>query len=204
MHLLRQNARPKKQHIGSGTVKINVIGTSGSGKSTVARGVTQKLNIPYIQLDALFWRADWQGTPDDLFFAKIEAALVGKNDWVIDGNYKRTQSIKWRDVDMIVWVDYSFLRTLYQAVRRAAVRAWQQDEIWAGTGNRETFRKSFFSRDSIILWTLKTYRNNRRQYETLLTDARWQHVRFVRLRSPKETQSFLSDLSLFKPSTGLL
>jgi len=158
-------------------MKINVIGTSGSGKSTVARGISQKLNIPYIQLDALFWRADWQGTPDDLFFAKIEAALAGKTDWVIDGNYKRTQSIKWRDVDMIVWVDYSFLRTLYQAVRRAAVRAWQQDEIWAGTGNRETFRKSFFSRDSIILWTLKTYRNNRRQYETLLTDARWQHVR---------------------------
>lgn len=67
MHLLRQNARPKKQRIGGGTVKINVIGTSGSGKSTVARGMTQKLNIPYIQLDALFWRADWQGTPDDFF-----------------------------------------------------------------------------------------------------------------------------------------
>jgi len=98
MHLLRQNARPKKQRIGSGTVKINVIGTSGSGKSTVARGITQKLNIPYIQLDALFWRADWQGTPDDLFFAKIEAALAGKNDWVIDGNYKRTHpssSVTW-------------------------------------------------------------------------------------------------------------
>ncbi len=72
MHLLRQNARPKKQLIGSGTVKINVIGTSGSGKSTVARGITQKLNIPYIQLDALFWRADWQGTPDDLFLQKLK------------------------------------------------------------------------------------------------------------------------------------
>ena len=183
-------------------MKINVIGTSGSGKSTVARGISQKLNIPYIQLDALFWCADWQGTPDALFFAKIEETLAGKSDWVIDGNYKRTQSIKWRDVDTIIWVDYSFMRTLYQAVRRAAVRAWQQDEIWAGTGNRETFRKSFFSRDSIILWTLKTYQKNRRQYEALLTDTHWQHVRFVRLRSPKETQLFLSDLSLLQASQG--
>lgn len=176
-------------------MKINVIGTSGSGKSTVARGIAQKLKIPYIQLDALFWRSDWQGTPDDVFFTKIEESLAGKGDWVIDGNYKRTQSIKWREVDTIVWVDYSFARTLYQAVRRAATRAWQGQEIWPGTGNRETFRKSFFSRESIILWTLKTYKNNRRQYQALLNDARWQHVRFVRLRSPRETQAFLGSLS---------
>lgn len=124
-------------------MKINVIGTSGSGKSTVARGITQKLNIPYIQLDALFWRADWQGTPDDLFFAKIEAALAGKTDWVIDGNYKRTQSIKWRDVDMIVWVDYSFLRTLYQAVRRAAVRPGSRTKSGQEPATARRFVKAF-------------------------------------------------------------
>ncbi|QLK63511.1 adenylate kinase (plasmid) [Enterobacteriaceae bacterium Kacie_13] len=185
-------------------MKINVIGTSGSGKSTVARGISEKLNIPYIQLDALFWRADWQGTPDEIFFAKIEESLSDKTGWVIDGNYKRTQSIKWRDVDMIVWVDYAFARTLYQAVRRAATRALGQEEIWPGTGNRETFRKSFFSRDSIILWTLKTYQKNRRQYQALLTDARWQHVRFVRLRSPKETRLFLNNLSPLLSFAGSL
>jgi hypothetical protein len=59
----------------------------------------------------------------------------------------------------------------------------------------ETFRKSFFSRESIILWTLKTFRKNRRQYEALLRDPAWQHVRFVRLRSPQQTEVFLSDLT---------
>lgn len=175
-------------------MKINVIGTSGSGKSTLAQAISQKLNLPYIELDALFWRSDWQGTPDDVFFSKIEEALANNNGWVIDGNYKRTQSIKWRDVEMIVWVDYSFARTLFQAIRRAARRAWRQDEIWQGTGNCETFRKSFFSRQSIILWTLNTYKRNRRQYEALMGDPRWQHVKFVRLRSPAETQRFLSNL----------
>jgi hypothetical protein len=176
-------------------LNINVIGTSGSGKSTLALSIARKLDIPYIELDALFWRPDWQETPDDVFFARIEATLAGQESWVIDGNYNRTQALKWRNVDMIVWVDYSFPRTLYQAINRAATRAWAQQEIWPGTGNRETFRKSFFSRDSVILWTLQTYASNRRRYETLLADSNWQHIHFVRLRSPRQMQAFLSDLS---------
>jgi len=176
-------------------VKINVIGTSGSGKSTLARGISQKLNIPYIELDALFWRPGWQGTPDEAFFVSLSEKLAANDKWVLDGNYKRTQTVKWREIDLIVWVDYSFGRTLFQAVKRAATRAWNKQEIWAGTGNCESFRKSFFSRDSIILWTLKTFANNRRQYEALLSNPDWQHVRFVRLRSPKQAQVFLRDLT---------
>ena len=199
---VRQNKRPffairriLQQQIRNLAVKVNVIGTSGSGKSTLARGISQKLNIPYIELDALFWRADWQGTPDEQFFARLEEKMAASDSWVIDGNYKRTQPVKWRNIDLIVWVDYSFGRTLFQAVKRAATRAWGGQEIWPGTGNYETFRKSFFSRESIILWTLKTYRKNRRQYEALLRDPAWQHVRFVRLRSPQQTEVFLSDLT---------
>lgn len=176
-------------------MKINVIGTSGSGKSTLARGISQKLNIPYIELDALFWRADWQGTPDEEFFARLGERLSASEGWVLDGNYKRTQPVKWREIDLIIWVDYSFGRTLFQAVKRAATRAWRKQELWAGTGNCESFRKSFFSRDSIILWTLKTFARNRRQYQALLEDPHWQHVRFVRLRSPQQTQVFLRNLT---------
>jgi hypothetical protein len=52
-------------------------------------------------------------------------------------------------VDLVVWVDYSFWRTL---ARRsvARLRASRRQELWPGTGNCETFRRSFFSRDSII------------------------------------------------------
>jgi adenylate kinase family enzyme len=47
-------------------VKINVIGTSGSGKSTLAKQIATELAIPYIEMDRLYWRPDWQGTPDDV------------------------------------------------------------------------------------------------------------------------------------------
>ena len=49
------------------TMKINVVGTSGVGKSTLARRLAQELSLPYIEMDVLYWLPEWQGTPDDEF-----------------------------------------------------------------------------------------------------------------------------------------
>ncbi|HGM6936289.1 TPA: adenylate kinase, partial [Serratia marcescens] len=66
-------------------------------------------------------------------------------------------------------------------------------ELWPGTGNRESFRRSFFSRESIVLWTIRTYSKNRRKYlaEMARTDA---GRRFKRLRSPRQAADFLRTL----------
>ncbi|MCG8710538.1 (d)CMP kinase [Brenneria sp. 4F2] len=171
-------------------MKINVVGTSGSGKSTIASELARRLGIPYIEMDALFWRENWQETPDSEFFPRLESALAPAC-WVLDGNYNRTRAIKWRNIDVVVWVDYGFARTFYQALSRAWRRSWRKEELWAGTGNREQFSRSFFSRSSIIVWTIKTYSSNRRRYLADLSDPRYRHIRFIRLGSPRESETFL-------------
>ncbi|WP_437888548.1 AAA family ATPase [Phytobacter sp. V91] len=175
-------------------MKINVIGTSGSGKSTLSRRLAAQLNVPYIEMDSLYWLPDWQGRSDEAMNSLLVAALE-KPGWVLDGNYNRTRDLKWRDVEVIVWVDYGFWRTLRQAVMRAARRAWKKEELWAGTGNRESFRRSFFSRESIIIWTLKTWRNNRRRYAADMANPRYQHLRFVRITGPQQADTFLASLT---------
>ncbi len=172
-------------------MKINVIGTSGSGKTTLARRLAEHLNVPYIEMDALYWRPDWQGISDEELVALLSEKLNATPGWVLDGNYNRTRGVKWQHVDMVVWVDYGFFRTLRQAVWRALKRAWHKEELWPGTGNRESFRQSFFSRESIILWTLKTWRSNRARYEADLPNPDFAHIRFVRLRSPRQTEAFV-------------
>ncbi|CAI0724137.1 topology modulation protein [Serratia entomophila] len=175
-------------------MKINVVGTSGSGKSTLARKLAEKLAVPYLEMDRLYWRPGWQGTPDEAFLQRVAEALAGAGEgWVLDGNYTRTRAIKWREIDWVVWVDYSFGRTLFQAVRRAFWRAATRAELWPGTGNRESFRRSFFSRDSIILWTFRTYRQNRVKYLAEMAQADG-NIRFIRLRSPRQAAAFLQDL----------
>ncbi|MGQ6597226.1 AAA family ATPase [Serratia sp. IR-2025] len=173
-------------------MKINVVGTSGSGKSTLARQLAERLDAPYIEMDRLYWRPEWQGTPDDAFLARLEQALAEAGEgWVLDGNYSRTQPIKWREVDYILWLDYGFGRTLWQAVRRACRRAASKRELWPGTGNRESFRRSFFSRESIVLWTVRTYAKNRRKYLAEMAGA---GRCFIRLRSPRQAADFLRAL----------
>ena len=114
--------------------------------------------------------------------------------WVLDGNYNRSRPVKWRNVDLVVWVDYGFARTLRQAICRAISRASSGQELWPGTGNRESFRRAFLSRDSIIWWTLKTWKNNRQRYQSDMSDQAYRHVRFVRLRHPRQTEDFIRQL----------
>ncbi|GAA5646804.1 MULTISPECIES: shikimate kinase [Vibrio] len=170
--------------------KINVVGTSGSGKSTFSRQLADKLRYPHVEMDALFWKANWQESSDDEFFAALIQRLE-RDCWVLDGNYNRTVPIKWSNVDTVIWIDYSFSRTVYQAVTRALVRSATRKEIWPGTGNVETFRKSFFSKESVVWWSIKHFHRNRERYQAMSQDPQFEHIRFVRLTSPKMAQEFI-------------
>lgn len=170
--------------------RINVVGTSGSGKSTYAKRLAAILHAPHIEMDALFWGPNWTQASDNALAANLAAALAAPK-WVLDGNYTRTIPIKWAQVDAVIWLDLPFALTLRQAITRAAIRAWRKDELWPGTGNRENFRKSFFSRDSVIAWTIKTYAKTRRNYESLMADPRFAHICFVRLQSWKQAEILL-------------
>ncbi|NGO89488.1 MAG: adenylate kinase [Halomonas sp.] len=177
-------------------MNINVVGTSGSGKSTLARKLAAALDAPHIQMDQLFWQPHWQGTPDDEFEAKLEDALnSATRGWVLDGNFNRTRDIKWRDVDMVVWLDYGFWRVFGQSLRRAIKRIASRQEIWPGTGNRESFRQTFMSRNSILLWMLKNWRSNRQRYFADALDPRYRHIQMVRLTRPAEAEWLIEYLS---------
>lgn len=173
--------------------RINVIGTSGSGKSTFSQMLADELDYPYIEMDAIFWKPNWKESSDDEFFANLTESLNGEY-WVLDGNYNRTVDIKWAKVDTIIWVDYTFTRTLYQAVKRAIVRIVTRKELWGKSGNIESFKKSFMSRDSIILWTLRTYKKNRVRYTELLDNPLYSYIRFVRITSPNQAKVFIGKL----------
>lgn len=78
-------------------MKINVVGVSGSGKSTLSQRLAALYNVPYIQMDQLFWRANWKGTPDLELREKLKVRMEeDPAGWVIDGNYTRTCPFKWK------------------------------------------------------------------------------------------------------------
>jgi adenylate kinase family enzyme len=172
--------------------KIIVVGTTASGKSTFSKELAAKLNYSYISLDFLFWKPNWQESTDEEFFEKVKKAVEVEN-WVLDGNYGRTNHLTWCHSDAVVWIDMPFWLNLYQNVSRSVRRAIKREELWKGTGNKESFLR-MFSRDSIILWLFKTYKTNVKRYEARMVDPQYSHIKFYRLKSRAEQKAFLEDL----------
>jgi adenylate kinase family enzyme len=173
-------------------VRINVVGTSGSGKTTFGRQLAGILKVPFIEMDAIFWGPDWSYLEDVDLFPALSKALEGES-WVLDGGYSRTTSIKWRRVQAVVWLDFNFPRTLYQAVTRAVSRLAAKKELWPGTGNQESLGK-LFSKDSIVLWTITSYSRKRRKLLAAMGAAEFQYIKFHQLRSPRKAQQFLKQV----------
>jgi len=171
-------------------LKINVVGTSSSGKTTLSKKLSDILSISHIEMDALFWGPNWEHSSFEEFCVKLRSALKGES-WILDGNYTRTTPIKWERVTIVIWLDFSFIRSLLQALKRAVKRLISREELWPGTGNIENLR-SFFSKDSIVLYTIKSHRRVRRKYEAYFESDYYPNIQFIRLRSPKEVESFLT------------
>lgn len=170
--------------------RIVVVGSTGSGKTVLARELAARLGAPHVELDALHFAEDWIEVPDEVFAERTAAATEG-DAWVVDGNYSAVmRDSAWKRAQTVVWLDYAFLVSGWRLLRRTVLRAARSEELWQG--NRETFRKSFASRDSILLWFLRTFRRRRRQYEAAMADPANAHLAFVRLRSPREAERWLA------------
>ena len=172
--------------------RINVIGTSGSGKSHFSKLLAEQLNIPYIEIDAIHWLPNWEHLETQELLDKLKA-LLEKEAWVLDGNYSKTNPMKWQYVDTVIWLDYGFFHTLKQLIFRSFKRAVSKDELWPDTGNTESFRRSFFSKDSVILWMLHSYRINKKKYAKLFASEEFNRMNLVRIRSLKQADLYLEN-----------
>ncbi len=174
--------------------KIIVVGATGSGKSTLCKKLSAKLNYPYIQLDLLFWKPNWQSSTDEEFFPKIENVIKENNQWVLDGNYSRTMKITWPMADTVIWIDYPFWVVFYQNFTRAIKRSITREELWPNTNNRESIIR-LFSKDSILKWLVQTYPRMKQRYETAINDPQNSHLQFYRLKSRNEVSKFLININ---------
>ncbi len=171
--------------------RVHVIGTTGSGKTTLARRLARKLDIPHVELDALHWGPDWTPAPRDLFRERTTQALGGEA-WTTDGNYSKVRDIVWRRADTVVWLNYALLLVLWRVTWRTLRRTLTRQELWSG--NRESVREAFFDRESIILYSLRSHRRRQQQYPALFQAPEYGHLRIVILRSPREAKRWLEEV----------
>lgn len=162
-----------------------MIGNTGSGKTTFARALSQRLGVPHVELDALFWQPGWVETPPEDFRARVAEALA-RDGWVCDGNYRgRLGSYVLERADLVVWLDLPLSTVLNRIVRRTARRARKREALWET--NVETFRNFLFSRNPLWWWALKMHFRWRRRLPDILAA-----YPYVRLRSRGDVERYLS------------
>ncbi|WP_037593079.1 hypothetical protein [Sporosarcina sp. D27] len=98
--------------------RILVMGVSaGTGKSTFARTLGEKLNYPVTYLDSLYFEPGWKEVSDEVFQRRQVDATVGSN-WIIEGNYSKTLSVRENYADTVVYLELPLYLCLFRVLKR--------------------------------------------------------------------------------------
>lgn len=97
--------------------RILVIGSGGSGKTTVAKQIAARTGLPLIHLDQLFWSPGWVPSPDSEWDRTIDE-LISRDAWVMDGNYGRTLPQRLAAADTIVFLDLPRVVCTWRILKR--------------------------------------------------------------------------------------
>lgn len=172
--------------------RVAIVGTTGCGKTTFARRLAELSSARHIELDELFWGPNWTPVPGERFREAVRAAIKAPR-WVCDGNYHPVRDLIWGRATAVVWLNYPLPVVFGRALRRTFVRSLTRQPIFSG--NRESLSKTFCSRDSILLWVLRTYWQRRREYPRLLAAPRFAHLRRIEISTPRSGDQMLRDFA---------
>jgi adenylate kinase family enzyme len=174
--------------------RVSLVGVSGSGKTTVGRKLATSLDLPFVELDAIFHQLGWGELPRDDFRERVGAALAAPG-WVIDGNYSAVRDLIWDQADTVVWLDLPRRLVTWRVILRTIRRAVTREALW--NDNREPLT-NFYRLDpekSIIRWAWVKHAAYVERYEAAMHDPAYDRLRFVRLRTPHEIDGFLASTS---------
>lgn len=133
--------------------RIVVAGTSGSGKTTLAARIGAVLQIPHVEIDALFHGPGW--TPRPTFEDDVRRFVAGPA-WVTEWQYSQVRDLVAARAELLVWLDLSRAQVMTQVVRRTLRRRLRRQRLW--NGNVEPpFRTIFTDPEHIVRWAWSSH-----------------------------------------------
>jgi adenylate kinase family enzyme len=165
--------------------RVLVIGPGGAGKSTFARQLGEILGLEVIHLDARYWKPGWVQPAKPEWAATVEAAL-GRDAWVMDGNYSGTLERRLAACDTVVFLDLPRRVCLWRVLRRAA-RYRNRTRPDMAPGCPERFDLAF------LLWIWSYPARTRPKVLRLLREG-GEERKVVRLDSPKQVDRYLAQV----------
>lgn len=165
--------------------RIAIIGPGGAGKSTLARQIGAKLDLPVIHLDAEHWQPGWIEPSKEEWARRVQELTQGEA-WVIDGNYGGTMDLRLAAADTILFLDLPPPLCLMRVVQRQ-IRYRNQTRPDMGPGCPEKLDPAF------LRW-IWNYRRDRRPGILEKMGQYAEGRRIVHLQTPAQVRRFLDRL----------
>ncbi|GAB4526334.1 MAG: hypothetical protein Fur0018_11550 [Anaerolineales bacterium] len=155
----------------------------------LAARLADRLAVPFVELDALYWQANGQAAAPEDFRARVDAATHPEG-WVLSGNYSVVRDIIWPRAQALIWLDYPFLVGLRRLLVRTLRRAVTREVLW--NGNREPFwpHLKVWSDESLIGWYFRTWGRRRRETPEWL--AEYPHLSVWHFHHPREMDAWFA------------
>lgn len=172
--------------------RVIVGGISGCGKTTLARALSRRLDLPYVEFDALFHGPGWTQRPS--FVADVETFIAGER-WVTDSDgYARFIGPRvLQRADTLVWLDYERPVVMRRVIRRTIRRVVLRERLF--NGNRERLRAALTDPEHPVRWAWSQHGRRRRERAELTADPQLAHLTVIRLRRPRDTAQWLAGLA---------
>jgi adenylate kinase family enzyme len=171
--------------------RVVVVGNSGSGKTWLGRALAGILDVPFVELDAIYHQPGWRPLSVEEFQRRVGEVAAG-DSWVVDGNYSAVRDLVWARADTVIWFDLPRRTVMRQIVGRTLHRALTRAELW--NGNREPITGLFrlAPEQSIIRWAWTRHGRYHRRYREASTDPAWAHLTFIRIGSRADVRRLLA------------
>lgn len=161
--------------------RIVIIGCGGAGKSTLARTLGEKLSIPVVHLDKLFWKPGWVEISEEEF-DELHRQEIAKDHWIMDGNFNRTMPERVARCDTIIYLDFNRFACLMGVVKRV-LTTYGKVRPDMGEGCPERIDFEFFK------WVWNYNKNKRQRNYQLLNEAT--HAQTIVLKNRTAVKKFL-------------
>lgn len=162
------------------------MGSSGAGKTRLARVLADRLRLPHLELDSLRHQANWQQLPD-AEFRELVHDFSSAEAWVVDGNYAVVREILLSRATNVILLDYPKRIVMRRLLSRSISRVIFRRTLW--NGNRESLRY-LLSADpelNVLLWSWSNFDRRRSEFEQLESST----FKIHRLNHPRDIEQLL-------------
>lgn len=101
--------------------KVHIIGSVGSGKTTLAKKLSKEFNIPYYELDNVVWERHKSGDIRRTEEQRKEylEQIIQSKAWIIEGVHNEEWvSNSFYEADIILFLDPAYSIRTYRIIRR--------------------------------------------------------------------------------------